>query len=247
MIVAAVGVLGAVLLGIGVNAPPGGLVFFVCTLAVAALWVLGGVAAGRRRMFQRLGPNDAWRDIAWGLGVGGGLLVAFLLGAGVVAQIPPLTGPVDALLEHARWGSLAAVTLVTAISGITEEVYFRGALFDVIHFDTRLDTPERLDSESRLDTPPDGYSASGSADEDDYSESVVGRAGWARIAIATGAYALVTVVTGVALLVFAAAVLGAATGWLRERTTSLLAPIVAHLTWSLGMLYFLPSALDFWR
>ena len=56
-------------------------------------------------------------------------------------------------------------------------------------------------------------------------------------------YTLMTVGSGVALLVVAAAFLGGATAWLRRRTSGLLAPTVAHLTWSVGMLLLLPSVL----
>lgn len=63
------------------------------------------------------------------------------------------------------------------------------------------------------------------------------------IPVTTAAYTLTTVGTGVALLVLAAACLGALTAVLRRHTGELLAPTAAHLTWSLGMLVLLPTAL----
>lgn len=66
-----------------------------------------------------------------------------------------------------------------------------------------------------------------------------------RVALvgATAVYALTTVGSGVALLVLAAAFLGVATALLRRRTDGLVAPVTAHLTWSVGMLLLLPHVL----
>ncbi len=52
-----------------------------------------------------------------------------------------------------------------------------------------------------------------------------------------------TVFSGVPLLVLAALMLGALTALQRRATGGYLAPMVTHLTWSLGMLFLLPSAL----
>lgn len=57
----------------------------------------------------------------------------------------------------------------------------------------------------------------------------------------TVVYCLVTTVMGVPLLVFAAAVLGAVTSFEAVRTKRLYSPIAVHLTWSISMLFVLPS------
>jgi hypothetical protein len=57
-------------------------------------------------------------------------------------------------------------------------------------------------------------------------------------------YALVTAASGVALLTFAALVLGWVTGLQRRVTGGVLAPVITHLTWSVGMLVLLPIVLD---
>jgi membrane protease YdiL (CAAX protease family) len=64
------------------------------------------------------------------------------------------------------------------------------------------------------------------------------------VVITTFAYALITVGSGIPLLVFAAAVLGFVTALQRRVTGGVLAPILTHLTWSVGMLLLLPSALE---
>lgn len=65
-----------------------------------------------------------------------------------------------------------------------------------------------------------------------------------RVGLSTAAYALATLPSGVPLLVFAAVVLGVVTGLQRRTTGGVSGPIVTHLTWSLGMLFALPWALD---
>jgi len=59
-------------------------------------------------------------------------------------------------------------------------------------------------------------------------------------AVAVGIYTLVTVAMGVPLLLVGAATLGALCQWLAVRTGRLHAPIAAHLTWSLSMLFLMP-------
>ncbi|MBR7741807.1 CPBP family intramembrane metalloprotease [Phycicoccus sp. BSK3Z-2] len=64
------------------------------------------------------------------------------------------------------------------------------------------------------------------------------------VAVTTVVYALVTATSAIPLLVLAAAVVGLVCGLQRRVTGGILGPIVTHLTWSLGMLYLLPLALD---
>ena len=40
-----------------------------------------------------------------------------------------LRNPVQELLDHAEYGSLAVVAVLTAVNGVAEELYFRGALY----------------------------------------------------------------------------------------------------------------------
>lgn len=58
--------------------------------------------------------------------------------------------------------------------------------------------------------------------------------------VSTVAYALTTVATGNVMLVFAATVLGVLVGLQRRVSGGVLAPILTHVTWSLGMLFILP-------
>ncbi len=60
------------------------------------------------------------------------------------------------------------------------------------------------------------------------------------VAVTTAAYTAVTLATGNVMLSFAAALLGTVVGLQRRASGGILAPIITHCTWSLGMLYALP-------
>ncbi len=60
----------------------------------------------------------------------------------------------------------------------------------------------------------------------------------------TAIYTLTTVATGNVMLVFSALCLGLVVGLQRRVTGGVLAPIITHVTWSLGMLLILPPLLN---
>lgn len=197
-------VLGAIALGLALRVEPGDALFYPATLGVAAIWVVGALASGRLRLGRaRTRAGGSSLSVLQAVILGGLLLAVFLAGAVLVGQIEVLRGPVDDLLAHARFGSLPIVAAITAVNGIAEELFFRGALFAAI---TRR---------------------------------------W-RVIGSAALYALATVLSGVPLLVLAAVALGLLTGLQRRVTGGVLGPIVTHLTWSLGMLFALPWALDLW-
>lgn len=197
-------VLGAAGLGLALRIEPGNALFYAATLGVAAVWTVGAFASGRLYTGQahtRSGGTGHPVLQAFLLGIA--LLVVFLAGAAVVARVPVLREPVEGLLDHARYGSLWIVAIITAINGVAEELFFRGGLY-----------------------------------------SAVGRR--QPVPITTAVYALVTIPTGVPLLVLAAVMLGTLVGLQRRVTGGVLGPIITHLPWSLGMLFLLPPALNLW-
>lgn len=114
--------------------PPGDDLFYPATLALAGVWAVGALLSGPLHL-GRGHPRDAdgpSRPVVQSLVLGLLLLGVFLLGAVVVARVPVLRGPVDGLLDHARFGSLAVVALITAVNGVAEELFFRGALFAAV-------------------------------------------------------------------------------------------------------------------
>lgn len=199
-------VAGAVLLALTLRAETASLEFFWLGLTLAAVWAIGAFASGPLWLgaaHTRSGGRS--RAVVQSLALAGALIALFLLGALLVAQVPLLREPVLQLLEHGSQGPLALVVLLTAVNGIAEELFFRGALF-----------------------------------------SAVGD-GWTAVAVTTALYTLTTAGSGVALLIFAAALLGLITALQRRVTGGVLGPIITHVTWSVSMLLLLPFVLDLAR
>jgi membrane protease YdiL (CAAX protease family) len=123
--------LGAVVLGWALRIEPGNSLFYVATVTLAGVWTVGALVSGRLhlgRAHTRDGDGHS-RAIVQSLALGVMLLVLFLLGAVLVARIPVLRDPVQELLDHAEYGSLAVVAVITVVNGVAEELYFRGALY----------------------------------------------------------------------------------------------------------------------
>ena len=126
-------ILGAAVLAFSLRLQPGDPRFYASTIVLAAIWGGGAFASGQLhlgRAHTREGGTD--RPYVQAFILGFGLLALFLVGALVVARIPALRGPVDGLLDHARVGSLPFVIAITAINGVAEELYFRGALYAAV-------------------------------------------------------------------------------------------------------------------
>lgn len=123
--------LGAALLAWALRIEPGNSLFYVATLALAAVWTIGAFVSGPLhlgRAHTRDGDGQS-RAVLQSLVLGAMLLLLFLVGAVLVAQVPALRNPVQELLDHAEYGSLAVVAVLTAVNGVAEELYFRGALY----------------------------------------------------------------------------------------------------------------------
>jgi uncharacterized protein len=132
IVVAVVLVLGATLLGISLAVRPGETVFYPLTLAVAAIWTVGGFLSGPLHLGYLPFRGSLRRPVLTGLVIGVLAGAVFIAGSLVVRQIPPLHDYVENVLAHARYGSIGLITLVTLVNGVAEEVFFRGGLFAAI-------------------------------------------------------------------------------------------------------------------
>ncbi|HEY0775725.1 MAG TPA: type II CAAX endopeptidase family protein [Nocardioidaceae bacterium] len=188
---------GATLLGFSLATTPGDPAFYALTLALAATWVVGAFLSGPLHAGRMRFGRDLRRPVVQPVVIGLAAVGVFTAGALVVAQIPPLSTSLDEVLDHARYGSLPVIALITLVNGLAEELFFRGALYAAI---------------GRLHP----------------------------VAISTAIYALTTVATGNVMLVFAATVLGVLVGLQRRVSGGVLAPMLTHVTWSMGMLFILP-------
>jgi uncharacterized protein len=124
---------GALALAFALRIPPGDPRFYPATIALAAVWVVGALASGPLHLGSgRTRTGGRSRPVVQSLALGVLVLAVFLVGALVVARTPPLRAPVDVLLDHARFGSLPVVLAITALNGVAEELYFRGALYAAV-------------------------------------------------------------------------------------------------------------------
>jgi membrane protease YdiL (CAAX protease family) len=123
-------VAGAVVLGLSLRIEPGSDWFYAATLGLALVWTVGAFASGPLHLGRTLrgeepGPRPVFIPLVYGA-----LLVAlFVVGALVVRQVPWLDDQVQHVLDHADEGSAPLLVLVTAVNGVAEELFFRGALY----------------------------------------------------------------------------------------------------------------------
>lgn len=203
---------GSVLLGLALRFARGSAGFYICALAVAAVWL--GAAALVRTTFGDEGPPQRFRTdapeiparaieprLALGAGavIGAVMFGVFVAGAEIGRRFSFLADPIDAILRKADGGPVLAVLAVALVNGVAEEVFFRGALVDV----------------------------SGTRQRRAYVAAVI-------------VYIVVTSVSGNAALTVAAVVMGAVFALERWWTNGLAAPIATHLVWSTLMILAFP-------
>jgi membrane protease YdiL (CAAX protease family) len=125
-------VAGAVVLGASLHLEPGNPWFYPATLALAGVWVVGAFCSGPLHLGRiRLGAGLV-RPIVSPVLIGLALAGLFVLGALVVRELPYLGDRVSGVLDYADEGSLALVLLVTAVNGVAEELFFRGASYAAV-------------------------------------------------------------------------------------------------------------------
>jgi membrane protease YdiL (CAAX protease family) len=131
-VVAGTLVVGTVLLGISLSVRPGQASFYPLTLALAATWLLGGLASGPLHLGRIAVRGALRRPVLTPIAIGLVFVAIFLVGALVVREIGPLADYTQRVLALARHGSLPLLVLITVANGITEEVFFRGALYAAV-------------------------------------------------------------------------------------------------------------------
>ncbi len=132
-IVVVVGVaLGAIVLGLSLRLEPGSNWFYPATLGLAAIWAIGAVASGPLHLGRIASGDRQVRPILTPIALGLGLAGIFVAGGLVVRQIDALERQVSSVLDFAEQGSLPILVVVTALNGIAEELFFRGAAYAAI-------------------------------------------------------------------------------------------------------------------
>lgn len=112
------------LLALSFRTEPGGSWFYPAAIGLAAAWAVGALLAGP----PPLGDGSLVRPVLVGLA----LAAAFVAGALVVRRIPPLDDQVGSVTAYADRGSGLLVVLVAVVTGMAEELFFRGVLYDEV-------------------------------------------------------------------------------------------------------------------
>ncbi|MEG9225092.1 CPBP family intramembrane glutamic endopeptidase [Aeromicrobium sp. Sec7.5] len=135
VVVVATILIGGVLLGVSLRLEPGSVAFYVATLALAGVWATGAFVSGRLhagRIASRPVPDTTVRPIVDPILLGLALALLFVVGGLVVREIPWLFDQVRSVTDFADQGALWLVVIVTAVNGIAEELFWRGAAYAAI-------------------------------------------------------------------------------------------------------------------
>lgn len=132
LVTAAFVLVGGVVLGLSLRIEPGSEWFYPATLGLAAVWTVGAFASGPLHLGRTAVRDELRRPVVGPVLLGLGLAAVFVVGALLVRQVPWLEGQVRHVLDHADQGSLPLLVVITAVNGVAEELFFRGAAYAAI-------------------------------------------------------------------------------------------------------------------
>ncbi len=122
-------VLGGIVLGLNLRLEPGSPWFYAGSIGLSVIWAAGAFASGPLHLGRIARRDDHVRPIVTPLLLGFGLAAVFVVGSLVVRQIPFLADQVGSVVAFADEGSLPLLLFITAVTGATEELFFRGAAY----------------------------------------------------------------------------------------------------------------------
>ncbi|WP_170219380.1 type II CAAX endopeptidase family protein [Nocardioides litoris] len=125
-------VLGAIVLGILLRLEQGSTAFVVMSFVLAGVWAVGAFASGRIHLGRITVRDMEVRPVLQPILIGAVLAAVFVAGALVVREIPWLADQIRNVLGFATEGYLPVLVVVTAVNGIAEELFFRGAAYAAI-------------------------------------------------------------------------------------------------------------------
>ncbi|GGO74087.1 CPBP family intramembrane glutamic endopeptidase [Nocardioides deserti] len=125
-------VLGALVLGFSLRIDPGSGWFYVSTAVLALVWTVGAFASGPLHLGRIAWRDSLARPVVTPVLLGAAIVGVFVLGGLVIREIPYLQDQVGSVLDYADQGSLPLLVVITAVNGIAEELFFRGAAYAAI-------------------------------------------------------------------------------------------------------------------
>lgn len=137
LVVAVALVAGAIVLRVSLDLEPGSPWFYVGSLALSALWAGAAFASGQLHLGRITTASGLRRPVLSPILVALALIALFILGGLLVREIPFLDRQVRDVVAHAQPGDAQAghwalIALITAVTGIAEELFFRGAAYAAI-------------------------------------------------------------------------------------------------------------------
>jgi uncharacterized protein len=125
-------VLGGIVLGLSLRIDPGNPWFYPATLILAGVWTVGAFASGPLHLGRIAAGEAHRRPVVTPILLGLALAGIFVVGALIVREVPFLDDQVSSVLDHADQGSGPLLVVVTAVNGIAEELFFRGAAYAAV-------------------------------------------------------------------------------------------------------------------
>jgi membrane protease YdiL (CAAX protease family) len=125
-------VIGGSVLGLSLRIEPGSAWFYPATLGLALVWTVGAFASGPLHLGRISAGEVPVRPIVQPVVVGLALAGLFVAGGLLVREIGPLDEQVRSVLDFADEGAVPLLVVVTAVNGIAEELFFRGAAYAAI-------------------------------------------------------------------------------------------------------------------
>jgi membrane protease YdiL (CAAX protease family) len=127
--------LGAVVLGFSLRLDPGSRWFYPATLVLAGVWTVGAFASGPLHLGRINRGGAVVRPTLAPVLVGLVLAGIFVVGAELIHALSVLNGlehQIVKVVDYADQGSTPLLVVITAVNGIAEELFFRGAAYAAI-------------------------------------------------------------------------------------------------------------------
>jgi membrane protease YdiL (CAAX protease family) len=127
--------LGAVVLALSLRLEPGSRWFYPATLGLAAVWAVGAFTSGPLHLGRIRFRQGTVRPVVTPILLGLVLAAVFVAGAFLVRTLDlldGLEGQVVSVIDYADRGSLPILVVITAVNGVAEELFFRGAAYAAI-------------------------------------------------------------------------------------------------------------------